>query len=102
MRIPDVGEKFAESVHVFFRNLQAYQHTSIVCAMIAIMEKADIPVRSHRRQETHQGARTFREFETVELFVFCERSLAAVHVADMQLAEFVVAQVDCPVIVLLE
>ena len=102
IRITDIGQEFAKSIHVFLWYLQSHQYAAIIGTVIAIMEKADIPVGSHRGQETHQGSRSFREFETVEQFVFRERTLAAYHIADMKLAELIIAQIDGFVIVLLK
>jgi len=51
------------------RHLDADQHAAVIRAVIAIMEQADVPVRSDRLQELQQGARPFGKFEAVQVLV---------------------------------
>ena len=75
------------------RHLHADQHATIVCAVIAIVEQADVPAVVHAVEEIHQRAGTFREFEAEHDFILEAGRMSAYQVADVQLGHFVVGEI---------
>jgi hypothetical protein len=76
------------------RHLQAHQDAAIVGALVAVVEQADVPARSHQAQELHQRARPLREDEAQQPLVLRQRRMAADHVADVLLGQLVVREVQ--------
>ena len=104
--VAEVLQEGLECAHVARRHLHTDQHTAVVGAVIAVVEEADVPAGAHLRQEIHQRARLFGEFEAVDqlLHSFLAHcwGVAAHHVADVVLGHLVVAQVERRVAVLLQ
>ncbi len=69
-RIAHADKKFPEGFHFIPGNLEADKNASVIGAVIAVMEKADIPGRLHAGQEAHQRTRPFGEFKAVKQLVF--------------------------------
>ena len=106
MGVAEVFQELLELAHLVRRYLHADQHAAEVGAVVAVVEEADVPAGAHLRQEIHQGARLFREFEAVKQLahaLFADlRSVAADHVTDMVLGHFVIGQIQRRVAVLLQ
>src|SRR5689334_12215596 len=56
----------AEGLLVGARHLQADQNAPVVGALVAVVEQADVPVRMHALEETHQCAGPLGEHEAIE------------------------------------
>src|ERR1700687_2327622 len=85
MRIAERREELLEFGVFRLGHLNADEDRAVVRALVPILEEADVPVRRHRRQELHQRARPFREFEAEEALVVRERRAAARHGAEVAL-----------------
>ena len=83
-----------KGVGIIRRDLQSHKHSSVVGALISIVEQADVPVGMHRREKAHQRAWPLGEHETEEPFVVGQLAAAAHHVTHMLLGEIVVCEVD--------
>src|SRR5262249_10517610 len=59
-------EEVLEGFLVGLGNLDADQDATVVGALVAVMEEADVPARVHCCQEAHQRARPLGELEAVE------------------------------------
>ena len=67
------------------------------------MEERDIPIAAQGVEKLHQGARSFRELETVKTLVglaggtaiAAPRGAAPHHVADMKGRHFIIREVEC-------
>jgi len=70
--------------------------------MVAVVEQADVPARTHLVEEIHQGAGTLGKLEAIDQFVLHLRRMAADQVADVQLGHFVVGQIQRRIAVLLQ
>src|SRR5690606_35097888 len=78
---------------VFGRYLYAYQYAAVVVALVAVVEQTDVPVRVHRTQELHQGARPLWKLEAKQQLVFGQCRAPAHHVAQMRLGHLVTGKV---------
>ena len=62
--------------------------------MVAVVEQADVPARTHAREEAQQRARAFGKLEAIEPFVAHATGVPTDHVAHVELSQFVVAEID--------
>ena len=93
VRIPELPQRLPERPPLARRHLDPGEHAPVVGAVVAVVEEADVPALAHRVEEAHQRARPLRELEAVEHLVRCRRG-AADEVADVELRELVVGQVE--------
>ena len=66
------------------------------------MKQADVPTGSHQAQKLQQSARALWKHKAHEAFVLRQAGMAAHHVANVLLGQFVVRQIDVLKAVLLE
>src|SRR6056297_1184368 len=75
------------------RHLDAGEDAPVIRAVIAVMEQADVPVRTHRVEKAGQSTGALRELEAQQPLVGQSAGAAAHHVANVQLGHFVVGEV---------
>ena len=96
VRVPQCGQGLLVTIAFRQRYLNPRQDASKIRPVIAIMEQRDVPApRCQRFQKTYQRARPLGEFETVEHFVGGQRRPAADQMAQVQLGQLVVGEVQC-------
>src|SRR5690606_38351514 len=101
LRFLDIGvaqgvQKALESLVVLGGNLQPDQDAAVVGALIAVVEQADVPARSHEAQEFQQRAWPLRKDEAQQALVLSQWRMAADHVTQVLLGQVVVGQVQRP------
>ncbi|OMP13196.1 hypothetical protein COLO4_02103 [Corchorus olitorius] len=74
--------------------LQPREHPPVRRAVVAVVEHADVPAPAQLFEKVEQGAGPLGEFEAEHLLLADPRGMAAHGVADMQLGQFVVGQVQ--------
>ncbi len=75
------------------RHLDTGQHPTIVGAVVAVVEQADVPAGTDRLEKPQQGSRAFRKLEAIQHLVLHAACMPAYHVAHMQLRHFVFGHV---------
>ena len=94
MSIPQIFQEFPELAHLAWRNLHADQHASVIGAVVAIVEQADVPAGTHPVQEVHQRTRTFGKFKTIDHLVPGLWRVTAHQMTDVRLGHFIVGQIE--------
>src|SRR5579883_1953804 len=75
------------------RHLDSGEHTTVVRAVIAVVEQADVPAAADRLEEPEQRAGTLRKLEAVEQLIADAARTAADHVPHVELRHLVVGHV---------
>ena len=77
-----------------FRHLQGRQHAAVGSAVVAVMEQGDIPAPAQLVEEVEQRTRALRKLKAEHALVRHCRGVPADGMANVQLGQFVVGQVD--------
>src|SRR5699024_4717967 len=75
-------------------NLDTDQYPPVVGPVVAVVEQGDVPIDVQGLQEIEKSPRTLGELETVDEFVVQAVDPPPDHVADVELGELVVGQVQ--------
>ena len=92
--VADRIETLCEGVEFRVWHLESGQHAAEVCAVIAIVEQADIPASAERFEELQQRPRPLGKLEAADPFVHDLAGAAADHVADVELGKLVLGEID--------
>lgn len=76
------------------RHLQPRDHAAVRGAMVAVVEHRDIPAPTQLVEKVEQRARALRELEAQHHFIDDMGRMPADHVADVQLGQLIVGQVQ--------
>ena len=91
--ISEVLQESLKRLILIGRNFKRGQHAAEIRAVIAVVEKTDVPSAAQRIEELEERSRPFGELKTAEPFALDIARVPSDHVSHVQLREFVVREI---------
>ena len=87
-------QKLGKGLVIGLGHLQTDQDATIIRALVAVVEQADVPARAHQAQKLHERAGPLGEHKAQQPLVLSQRGVATHHVAYVLFGQLIVGQVQ--------